>query len=207
MSRIGTTIAAALLLAPLAGIGLGTSEARGAAILQQVAPTAESYVPGTDFLAFAEIPPADLTASLQAVDAGTADAISGSSGCEASDFAGFTPGNIALMARGACLFDTKVDNAAAAGAVGALIFNDGITADRFAPFLATCGGPCSLTTFVLSYDLGTTLLALLEQQNVTMRMAFSPVPVPEPGTAALMVAGLALAGAAAARRGRRPADR
>ncbi|XKG61910.1 PEP-CTERM sorting domain-containing protein [Caenispirillum salinarum] len=38
-------------------------------------------------------------------------------------------------------------------------------------------------------------------------MAFSPVPVPEPGTAALMVAGLALAGAAAARRGRRPADR
>jgi hypothetical protein len=48
-----------------------------------------------------------------------------SSGCTAADFAGFTPGNIALIQRGSCNFGVKVLNAQAAGAIGVVIFNEG----------------------------------------------------------------------------------
>ncbi len=54
---------------------------------------------------------------------------SSTSGCEAADFAGFTPGNIALLQRGTCTFELKAENAAAEGAIGIVIFNQGETAD------------------------------------------------------------------------------
>ena len=47
------------------------------------------------------------------------------SGCEASDFDGFPMGNIALIQRGTCTFRIKADNAVAAGASAAIIFNEG----------------------------------------------------------------------------------
>ncbi len=47
------------------------------------------------------------------------------SGCEPEDFAGFKPGNIALIQRGSCAFRKKVEHAKAAGAVAVIIFNDG----------------------------------------------------------------------------------
>ena len=50
---------------------------------------------------------------------------SSTSGCSASDFTGFTPGRIALIQRGGCFFGEKVQNAQAAGAAGAIIFNEG----------------------------------------------------------------------------------
>jgi len=48
-----------------------------------------------------------------------------SSGCTSADFAGFTPGKIALIQRGSCNFGVKVLNAQAAGAIGVIIFNEG----------------------------------------------------------------------------------
>ena len=45
-------------------------------------------------------------------------------GCEASDFAGFTAGNIALISRGGCTFAAKATTAAAAGAAGVIIYNN-----------------------------------------------------------------------------------
>lgn len=50
---------------------------------------------------------------------------SSTSGCEAEDFAGFTPGNIAIIQRGSCSFLLKAQNAEAAGASGVVIFNEG----------------------------------------------------------------------------------
>jgi hypothetical protein len=50
---------------------------------------------------------------------------SSSSGCTMADFAGFTPGRIALIQRGSCVFGLKVLNAQAAGATGVVIFNEG----------------------------------------------------------------------------------
>ena len=48
-----------------------------------------------------------------------------SSGCQAADFADFTPGRVALVQRGGCNFGVKVLNAQAAGASGVIIFNEG----------------------------------------------------------------------------------
>jgi aminopeptidase Y len=45
-------------------------------------------------------------------------------GCDPGDFAGFTPGHIALISRGACTFALKASNADAAGAVGVIIYNN-----------------------------------------------------------------------------------
>src|SRR6266536_6317722 len=50
---------------------------------------------------------------------------SSTSGCAASDFAGFVPGRVALVQRGGCNYGAKVVNAQAAGATGVVIFNEG----------------------------------------------------------------------------------
>ncbi len=58
----------------------------------------------------------DVTAAVSAVSPVT--------GCNASDFAGFPAGNIALISRGACTFAIKATNALNAGAVGVVIYNN-----------------------------------------------------------------------------------
>lgn len=45
-------------------------------------------------------------------------------GCNASDFAGFPAGTIALISRGACTFAIKATNAYNAGATGVIIYNN-----------------------------------------------------------------------------------
>ena len=76
------------------------------------------------------------------------------SGCEAGDFAGFTPGNIALIQRGTCDFRVKAENAQAAGAVGVIIFNEG-QAGRTATVQGTLGGPRSRIPVVgASFEVG-----------------------------------------------------
>jgi extracellular elastinolytic metalloproteinase len=60
-------------------------------------------------------------------------------GCEASSFAGFPAGDIAVIDRGICTFVVKVANAEAAGASGVIIVNNvagspitmGTTPDNF----------------------------------------------------------------------------
>lgn len=47
------------------------------------------------------------------------------SACEVSDFDGFERGAIALVRRGACTFQAKVNLAAAAGAAGVVVMNEG----------------------------------------------------------------------------------
>lgn len=53
-----------------------------------------------------------------------ADAGSGNEGCDAADFAGFTPGHIALVQRGSCTFAIKATNAYGAGASAVIIWNN-----------------------------------------------------------------------------------
>ncbi|WP_246498321.1 M20/M25/M40 family metallo-hydrolase [Microvirga soli] len=69
----------------------------------------------------------DITAPLQAVDLalGEEPLQTSTSGCEREDFAGFTPGHIALVRRGTCPFQTKAELAQAAGAAGLIIMNQG----------------------------------------------------------------------------------
>jgi Zn-dependent M28 family amino/carboxypeptidase len=101
----------------------------GASALEQTAPGQVTYVQGVDFGVIDQSDDGDVTAAVTAVDLQLGLGNTTTSGCEAADFAGFPVGNIALLQRGSCTFEIKAENAAAAGAVGIVIFNQGETAD------------------------------------------------------------------------------
>ena len=101
----------------------------GASALQQTAPGQVTYVEDVDFGVIDQSDPGDVTAAVTPVDLQLGLGNTTTSGCEATDFAGFPAGNIALLQRGSCTFEIKAENAAAAGAVGIVIFNQGETAD------------------------------------------------------------------------------
>jgi Zn-dependent M28 family amino/carboxypeptidase len=81
------------------------------------------------------------------------------SGCEATDFVDFPAGAIALLQRGTCTFGVKVQNAQTAGAVGAIVFNEGQQPDRFGVVAGTLGGPTSVPVVATSYTIGADLVA------------------------------------------------
>lgn len=101
----------------------------GGSELEQTAPTPTTYVEGTDFAATPHSEPGDVTADVTPVDIALGLGNTSTSGCQTSDFASFPAGDIALIQRGECTFEIKAENAAAAGAVGVLFFNQGNTAD------------------------------------------------------------------------------
>jgi Zn-dependent M28 family amino/carboxypeptidase len=69
----------------------------------------------------------DVTARLRGVrlGLGASPPAASTSGCEAGDFEGFERGAVALVRRGTCTFQVKVENAVAAGAIGVVIMNEG----------------------------------------------------------------------------------
>jgi Zn-dependent M28 family amino/carboxypeptidase len=94
----------------------------------RVSPDPRTYVEGTDYAVATYSGSGTAQGTVQAVDVvipPTPAANGNTSGCEAADFAGFTPGNIALLQRGTCAFGIKVQNAVAAGAAGVVLFNEG----------------------------------------------------------------------------------
>jgi len=115
------------------------------AVLEQTAPNPTVY-PYFDVAGFATMEysgSGDVTAIAEGVDLilpPAAAANTSTSGCEASDFASFTAGNIAVIQRGSCTFALKAQNAEAAGAVGVIIFNEG-QPGRTDAFVGTLGGP------------------------------------------------------------------
>lgn len=145
-------------------------EALGAS-LQRLTPTPEDYAYGQPegFLDLEYSASGDTTAPLTAVDINLAGDRASTSGCEASDFSGFPAGHIALIQRGTCTFRAKADNAAAAGAAGAIIFNQGNDDGRLDLFSGTLGAPqAAIPVVSTSYDVGAELAAL---DGVTMRLA------------------------------------
>jgi Zn-dependent M28 family amino/carboxypeptidase len=133
----------------------------GPSVLQQVAPTPTTYVEGTDFGAITQTDPGDVTANVTAVDLALGIGNTSSSGCEAADFAGFPAGNIALLQRGSCTFEIKAENAAAAGAVGIVIFNQGDTAaedrNNIPAVTLTANNTSGIPVLGTTYALGVTL--------------------------------------------------
>ncbi|WP_084965836.1 M28 family metallopeptidase [Thermoactinospora rubra] len=108
---------------------------KSTAQMAQISPEPKTYAPTPpdgsslgDFATMTYSGSGEVTAPVQAVDLvlppGPAPS-SSTSGCEPTDFAGFTAGNIALMQRGSCDFRVKALNAEAAGASAAIIFNEG----------------------------------------------------------------------------------
>jgi len=109
----------------------------GASTLEQLATAPTVYAENIDYSLMSQTDHGDVTGLVTAVDLDLGLGNASTSGCEAGDFAGFPAGDIALMQRGACAFQTKAENAAAAGAAGAIVFNQGNTTDRLGLIGAT----------------------------------------------------------------------
>ncbi len=129
-------------------------------VFQRTAPNPATFVDGVDFGTIQYSGSGDVTAPLVAVDLVVPPppaANSTTSGCEAADFAGFPVGAIALMQRGTCTFRVKADNAAAAGAVAMVIFNEG-QPGRTAGAFGTMGAPIyDKAVFSASFEVGDAL--------------------------------------------------
>ncbi len=126
------------------------------ASLEQTAPTDTVYERNTDFVMLSQTDPGEVEAAVTPVDLDLGRGNSSTSGCETEDFADFPAGNIALIQRGACAFGQKAENAAAAGASGAIIFNQGNTDERTGLINATLGGDYSggIPVLFATYGLG-----------------------------------------------------
>jgi aminopeptidase YwaD len=86
---------------------------------------------------------------------------------QASDLAGVdVRGRIALVQRGTLRFSEKVANAAAAGAVGVLVYNDTV-----GPVQGSLAAPEAVPAVTISGDSGQRLLGLLAAGPVTARLA------------------------------------
>ena len=137
--------------------------------LNQVSPTATTYVNGNDFRTMTYSGSGEATAPL-ARPAGDVR------GCYAADFAGFTAGSIALVQRGtpagfpggSCTFRIKVDNAIAAGASAVLVFNN--VAGVLAGTLGEAGGLSTKPALGLTQALGQSLLAQMGSGPVVMHV-------------------------------------
>ena len=128
----------------------------GPSTLEQTAPGAVIYVEDTDFAVMSQSEPGDVTGLVTAVDLDLGLGNTSTSGCEADDFTGFPAGDIALIQRGACTFQLKAENAAAAGAIGAIIFNQGNTEARKGLINGTLSADYAggIPVFEATYDRG-----------------------------------------------------
>lgn len=141
-----------------------------APVLQQTVPGSASYVEGDDFLTMEYSGAGDVTAAVQAVDLLLPPTGGSTSGCEAADFAGFAAGKIALIQRGTCSFAQKAQNAQAAGASAAIIFNEGNSPDRMGVLNGTLGGPVvTIPVLGATFALGDQLNGLIGQ-GLTLRV-------------------------------------
>jgi Zn-dependent M28 family amino/carboxypeptidase len=146
--------------------------------LRQESPTPTGYVDGVDYSSMTFSGSiAQTTAPVWAVDLMLPKAPgpgATTSGCEAADFTGMPAGSIALMQRGTCPFGQKTDLAIAAGAIAAVIFNDGGDAGREGVINGTLGagdhGPALGTSLALGQDLANGVASGATGSQVTVRI-------------------------------------
>ena len=121
----------------------------------------------------------DVTARLQAVDLDLQDGASpgpSTSGCEASDFERFERGAVALLRRGTCPFQVKIENATAAGAVGVIIMNEGSTPETTNTFAGRLTRSTSVPVVGMAFEPGRLLASVLGRgDNVLMRLQVNAV--------------------------------
>ncbi|MEO4047663.1 M28 family metallopeptidase [Pseudomonas sp. CAU 1711] len=139
---------------------------QGPGQLNAVAPTPVTYEWDVDFTYLSQTDAGNVTAAVAPADLALGLGNASTSGCEEADFAGFPAGAIALLQRGACSFQVKAENAAAAGASGVIIFNQGNTEDRKGLINATLGDGYSggIPVMFTTYQLGESLAQTAELQ-------------------------------------------
>ena len=105
----------------------------------RTSPEPHVFTPDVDFFTMTYSGSGNTTARVIPVDTTATPGAVNTSGCEASDFATFPAGAIALMQRGGCTFAVKAQNAFNANATASVIFNTGGGND--AAFQGTLGAP------------------------------------------------------------------
>jgi hypothetical protein len=136
-------------------------------VFERVLSSTRSYQSGPDFVTMRYSGGGNVTARVVPVDFSSA-----SSGCEDSDFAGFTSGSVALMRRGGCTFTQKTRIAEGHGAAAALIANDG-SPGRTAPISATLFGSSSIPVMVVSFEVASELARLAQIGPVSVRIVLT----------------------------------
>lgn len=136
--------------------------------LEQVSPTPQIYTEGVHYRLMEYSGAGNVTAPVTAVDV-----LSTTSGCEASDFAGFPAGNIALIRRGTCTFRDKATNAQNAGAVGVIVFNNNPDSGLFGGTLLAPG--ITIPVFSTPYALGVELASI---PGLVLHMKADVISVP-----------------------------
>jgi Zn-dependent M28 family amino/carboxypeptidase len=152
-------------------------EEQSAPTFRRESPNPRTYEDQVDFDVMQCSGPADnLTADIKPVDVLMPPTGGSTSGCEDSDFAGFVPGDIALLQRGTCTFNAKAVNAEEAGASGAIIYNEGNTPDRQGVVFGTLGTPVGIPVVGISFADGEELFNLYNSNPpVTMFMDFDTI--------------------------------
>ena len=150
------------------------------AAFQQTAPTPTTYqrYDGQDGVWYTAdfSGDGDATAEAVAVDFSepTTTASTSDSGCEPEDFVDDpVDGKVALLQRGTCDFGVKVENAQAAGAVAAVIFNEGTIGadDRIGIIIPTLAGyDATIPVVGTDYATGRSLVDLANGDGVTLRV-------------------------------------
>jgi len=118
----------------------------------------------------------DVTARLRTVNLqlGAEPPAASASGCEGGDFKDFERGAVALIRRGTCQFQTKVENAVAAGAVGVIIMNEG-TDGRKDAFSGQLTKLVQVPVVGIPYAFGSTLGIEAQAGGVTVHLAVDAV--------------------------------
>lgn len=144
--------------------------------LELIAPEGQTYVAGDDFVTMRN----SGAGTVEGIVVPTVDLVippsqepSSTSGCEPADFPPVpaTPA-IALVQRGTCSFQTKVDNAAAAGYAAVLVFNEGQPGRQEAT-PGTLATPVSIPSVTTSFAVGEALQTLAQAGEVRARIAVS----------------------------------
>ena len=104
----------------------------------------QSYALTRDWLVAQRSGGGTLTASMQPAG----------EGCFAGDFAGFVPGNIAMLERGTCAYDAQVANAERAGAAAVILYESG----NASPFPVRLTSLAKIPVVSVSYTVGAELL-------------------------------------------------
>jgi Zn-dependent M28 family amino/carboxypeptidase len=153
----------------------------GPSTLAEVSPTARTWVEGTDYIVSQFAGAADVTAQVVPTNDIVIPPPGGpgtsTSGCEPGDFPANTAGNIALMLRGTCPFVQKYQMAKDAGAVAALIFNDGFEG-RTAPLFITSPVNIGIPTIMTSSAVGEALYAEAQAGPVTVHVDVDATTTP-----------------------------
>jgi len=146
----------------------------GDGVLQVIAPTPTDYVWDEDFTYLSQTEPGDVSGTAVPVAVQLGSDNTSTSGCEADDFIDFPAGSIAIVQRGLCGFGIKATNAANAGAIGVVIFNQGNTDDRKGLINATLGDDYAggIPVLFTTYDIGA---GWVDQPDLELRIVANVV--------------------------------